>query len=153
MGHEILEGVRWLLLKHRRNLSSKELFRLKDLLAYNLKTVECYLMKEDFQRILEYKARWRIGYFFQDWLERAKRSRIEPMKKLAGALDRHAELIFNWFEAKGEISAGAVEGMNLEVESTTRRSFGFQNENTLKYALYHNLGKLPVPDLARKRIG
>jgi transposase len=152
-GYEILKGVRWLLLKRRRNLSRKEVFRLKDLLAYNLKTVKCYLMKEDFQRIWAYKARWRIGSFFQDWLDRAKRSRIEPMKKLAGTLDRHAESIFNWFEAKGEISAGAVEGMNLKVKLTTRRSFGFRGKNTLKYALYHNLGKLPEPDIAHKFCG
>ena len=59
----------------------------------------------------------------------------------------------SWFEAKGEISAGAVEGMNLKVKLTTRRSFGFRGKNTLKYALYHNLGKLPEPDIAHKFCG
>ena len=153
MGYEILKGARWLLLKRRRNLIRKEVLRLKDILAYNLKTVKCHLMKQDFQRIRGYKARWRVCCFFQDWLDSAKRSRIEPMKKLAGTLDRHAELIFSWFEARGEISAGAVEGMNLKVESTARRSFGFQGKNTLKCAPYHNLGKFSEPDIAHKFCG
>ncbi|MGD9659572.1 MAG: transposase, partial [Methylocystis sp.] len=78
-------------------------------------------MKEDFQRFWELKAPWRIASFFLDWTERAKRTRIETMRKLARTLDRHGELIFNWFEARGEISAAAVEGMNLKVKLTTRR--------------------------------
>lgn len=144
-GLNVLKNSRWLLLKRRGNLTRKQVYRLKDLVAHNLRTVKCYLMKEDFQRIWEYKAPWRIGYFFAEWVDRAKRSRIEPMAKLAGTLESHAEQIFNWFEAKGEISAGAVEGMNLKVKLTTRRSYGFRGKNTLKYALYHNLGDLPEP--------
>ena len=142
-GLELLKHTRWLILKRRSHLNRKEVLRLKELLDHNLTTVKCYLMKEDFQRFWELKAPWRIASFFLDWTERAKRTRIEPMRKLARTLDRHVELIFNWFEARGEISAGAVEGMNLKVKLTTRRSFGFRGRNTIKYALYHNLGNLP----------
>lgn len=144
-GVNVLKNSRWLLLKRRGRLSRKEVFRLKDLIASNLKTVKCYLMKEDFQRLWDYKAPWRIAAFFVDWIERAKRTQIEPMLKVAETLDRHSELIFNWFTAKGEISAGAVEGMNLKVKLTTRRSYGFRGKETLKLALYHNLGQLPEP--------
>ncbi len=106
------------------------MLRLKELLAYNLKTIKCYLMKEDFQRMWMYTSSWRI----------------EPMKKVARTLEEHAELIFNWFETKGEISSGAVEGMNLKVKLTTRRSFGFRGRNRVEYALCHNLGRLPEPE-------
>jgi len=34
-------------------------------------------------------------------------------------------LILNWFRAKGEISNGAVEGLNNEIRVVTRRSYGF----------------------------
>ena len=98
-------------------------------------------MREDFQWMWMYTSSWRIARFFNEWVDRARRSRIEPMKKLARTLEDHAELIFNWFEAKGEISAGAVEGMNLKVKWTTRRSFGFRRRNRVKYSLYHNLGR------------
>jgi transposase len=145
-----LKHARWLLLKRRGNLKRGEVFRLKELLSHNLQTAKCYLMKEDFQRIWEFKSPWRIGYFFNDWVDRAIRSRIEPMKKLAKTLESHAELIFNWFEAKGEISAGAIEGMNLKVKLTTRRSFGFRGKNTIKYALFHSLGRLPEPKEAHR---
>ncbi|QDU63702.1 Transposase [Planctomycetes bacterium Pan216] len=149
-GFEVLKRTRWLLLKRRGNLKRKEVLRLNELLTHNLRTVKCYLMKEDFQRLWDYKAPWRIGSFFQEWLDRALSTRIEPMRNLARTLERHAEQIFNWFEAKGEISAGAVEGMNLKVKLTTRRSYGFRDPNTLKYALYHNLGNLPEPPSTHK---
>lgn len=149
-GRQPLKHSRWLLLKRRGNLKRREVIRLKELLAHNLKTVKCYLMKEDFQRIWTYTSSWRIARFFNEWVDRAMRCRIEPMKKVARTLEDHAELIFNWFEAKGEISSGAVEGMNLKVKLTTRRSFGFRGRNTIKYALYHNLGRLPEPKDAHR---
>jgi transposase len=149
-GLDLLKHTRWLILKRRSHLGRKEVLRLKDLVAHNLTTMKCYLMKEDFQRFWELKAPWRIASFFVDWVERAKRTQIEPMRKLAATLERHAELIVNWFEAKGEISAGAVEGMNLKVKLTTRRSFGFRGKNTIKYALYLNLGNLPKPKHANR---
>jgi len=38
------------------------------------------------------------------------RSRIEPMKKVAGTLRAHRELILNYFRAKKQFSSGIVEG-------------------------------------------
>lgn len=152
-GNEVLKKTRWLLLKRRDKLDRKEVFRLKDLLVHNLATLKSYLMKEDFQRLWDYKSPWRIGRFFNEWIERALRSRIEPMQKVARTLDRHAEQIMNWFSAKGEISMGAIEGMNLKVKLTTRRSYGFRGKSKLKYALYHNLGQLPEPVFTHKFSG
>jgi hypothetical protein len=38
------------------------------------------------------------------------------MKKMAGSLREHEELLLNWFRAKGEMSSGAVEGFSSVVE-------------------------------------
>src|ERR1019366_6833280 len=35
-------------------------------------------------------------------------------------------LALNWFRAKGEISNGAVEGLNNKIRVVTRRSYGFR---------------------------
>ena len=39
------------------------------------------------------------------------RSQLEPMKKVARMLRKHEPLLPNWFRAKGELSGGAVEGL------------------------------------------
>jgi transposase len=65
------------------------------------------------------------------------------MKKVAKMLGRHKPLILNWFKAKGELSSGVVEGMNLKAKLTMRKTYGFRTLKCLEIALYHSLGKLP----------
>jgi len=74
------------------------------------------------------------------------KSKIEPMKKVAKMLRRHEGLIMNWFEVKGEISLGAVEGLNNKLKASIRKSYGFKTFKALQIALYHRLGKLPEPE-------
>ncbi len=53
----------------------------------------------------------------------------------------------NWFKAKGEISSGAVEGLeNSKIRVVTRRSYGFRTYDAMEIALYHTLGRLPEPN-------
>ena len=86
------------------------------------------------------------GAFLDYWCYRALRSRLEPMKKVARMLRAHEELLLNWFRAKGEISNGAVEGLNNKLRVVTRRSYGFRTYNAMEIALYHTLGRLPEPE-------
>jgi transposase len=74
------------------------------------------------------------------------RNRLEPMRKVARMLGTHEELLLNWFRAKGEISSGAVEGLNNKIRVATRRSYGFRNYEAMEITLYHTLGRLPEPE-------
>ena len=78
------------------------------------------------------------------------RSRLEPLKQVARALRSHRGLILNWFRVKGEISSGAVEGLNNKVKLVTRKSSGFRTAKVAKLALLHNLGRLPEPESTHK---
>lgn len=150
-GYEhILKHSRWCFLKRPENLTETQTVKLKEVLKYNLKTVRAYLLKEEFQRFWEYRSPYWAACFLAEWCRRALRSRIEPMKKVARMLDRHGELILNWFTAKGTISAGVVEGLNYNVKLTMKKSYGFRTENALKTALYHRLGALPEPEFAHR---
>jgi transposase len=51
----------------------------------------------------------------------------------------------NWFRARGQISAGIVEGLNAKAKLTTRKAYGFRSSRCLEIALYHTLGRLPEP--------
>jgi transposase len=61
-------------------------------------------------------------------------------------LRAHEPLILNWFQAKGEISTGAVEGLNNKIRVVTRRSYGFRNFKAMEVAIDHTLGRLPEPE-------
>lgn len=146
-GYEpVLKQSRWCLLKRPENLTDRQTVKLSELLKYNLRSVRAYLLREDFQRFWTYTSPGWAGKFLDEWTTRVMRSRLEPLKKVARTLRNHRELILNWFRAKGEISSGAVEGLNNKVKLVTRKSYGFRTANVAKLALLHNLGRLPEPE-------
>lgn len=150
-GYEpLLKHARWCLLKRRENLTDKQTVKLRELLQYNLRSVKAYLQREDFQRFWEYHSPAWAGKFLREWCSRAKRSRIEPLVKLANTLLTHETLLLNWFRADGAISAGSVEGLNAKAKLAFRKAYGFRDVETAEIALFHQLGKLPEPFVTHK---
>jgi transposase len=150
-GYEpILKRSRWCFLKRPAHLTERQTVTLSELLKYNLRTVRAYLLREEFQRLWEYKSAWRAGTFLDEWTGRVMRSRLEPMKTVARTIRSHQPLILNWFRARGEVSSGAVEGLNNKVKLVTRKSYGFRTPEVAKLALLHNLGNLPEPKHAHR---
>ena len=62
-------------------------------------------------------------------------TKLDPMKKEVRILRNHKPLIMYRFEAKGTLSSGAVEGLNLKAKLTMRKSFGFRSTESFKIAL------------------
>jgi transposase len=140
-----LKKMRWKLLRRGSRVRGKARQKLNALIGSKLATARAWLLKESFQHFWTYKSLLWAGGFLDYWCTRALRSRLEPMKKVARMLRTHQKLILNWFRAKGEISAGAVEGLNNKIRVVTRRSYGFRTYDAMETALYHNLGRLPEP--------
>jgi transposase len=129
-GYEpVLKRSRWCFLKRPGNLTDKQTVKLSELLRYNLRTVRAYLLREEFQRLWEYTSPAWAGRFLDEWTGRVMRTRLEPMKKVARTIRGHRPLILNWFRARGEVSAGAVEGLNNKVKLVTRKSYGFPDRH------------------------
>ena len=147
---QILEKSRWCLLKGKKKQKASQLAKLKDLLKYNLKTVRCYLLKEAFQQIWTYKTSWGAKRFLKVWLERAMRSRLPELKKVARSLRKHQDLLLNYFAVKERLSNGPVEGLNLKVKLAMRKAYGFRMFRTIELALYHQLGEMPEPPLTHR---
>jgi transposase len=145
-GYEpVLKNSRWCFLKRKRNLTSKQRRTLSAVLRYSLKTVRTYLLAESLHALWKYVRPESAGWFLDRWCTRALRSRIAPVKRFARTLRKHRELILNYFRAKREISAGAVEGMNLNAKLAIRKARGFRTYQAMETALYHQLGRLPEP--------
>lgn len=146
----VLTHSRWCLLKRVENLTEKQAVKLKEILACNLRTVRAYLLKEQFQLFWEYVSPAWAEKFMDQWCRNAMRSRLEPMKKIARMLRSHKPLILNWFEARGQVSLGAVEGLNNKTKASIRKSYGFRTFKAIKIMLYHKLGELPTPQFAHR---
>jgi transposase len=145
-----LKHMRWPLLRRGSRVRGKAKRRLYGLLQTKLATGRAWMLKETFQDFWRYRSLSWASAFLNVWCSRALRSRIEPMKKVARMLRNHEELLLNWFRAKGEISSGAVEGLNNKIRVVTRRSYGFRTYEAMEIALFHTLGRLPEPEFTHK---
>jgi transposase len=141
-----LKHMRWPLLRRGTRVRGRARQKLHALLATKLATPRAWDLKETFSHFWQYKSVLWAATFLDYWCYRAMRSRLEPMQKVARMLRAHEPLILNWFRAKGEISNGAVEGLNNKIRVVTRRSYGFRTYKAMEFALYHNLGRLPEPE-------
>lgn len=146
----VLTKTRWLLLKRPENLTGPQEIKLSELLQYNLKSVRGYLLKVEFQLFWDYVSPYWAGRFLDDWCTKAMRSKIDPLKKVAKMLRKHRSLLLNWFEARGKLSSGVVEGFNTKTKLTIRKAYGFRTYRGAEVALYHSLGKLPEPDFTHR---
>ena len=72
---------------------------------------------------------------------------VRAWLSVAEMLRRHKPLLLNWFRARGEFSAGCVEGMNGKAKLTMKKAYGFKSFNVAEVALLHTLGKLPTPEV------
>jgi transposase len=141
-----LKDMRWKLLRKGSRLRGKARSQVRALVQSKLATARAWILKETFEHFWSYKSLTYARWFLEYWTWRALRSRIEPMQKVARMLRSHQELLLNWFRAKGEVSGGAVEGLNNKIRVVTRRSYGFRTYEAMEIALYHTLGRLPEPD-------
>jgi len=139
--------MRWNLLRRGSRVRGHAKQRLYGLLHTKLATARAWMLKETFDHFWTYRSLTWAAAFLDVWCQRAFRSRIEPIGKVARMLRSHQELILNWVRAKGEISNGTVEGLNNKIRVVTRRSYRFRTYDAMETALYHNLGRLPEPQL------
>ena len=145
-----LKKMRWKLLRRGSRVRGHARDKLNALIGSKLATARAWLLKESFHHFWTYNSvAWASG-FLDYWCTRALRSRLEPMRRVARMLRTHEELILNWFRAKGEVSSGAVEGLNNKVRVVTRRSYGFRTYKAMEIALYHTLGRLPEPETTHR---
>jgi transposase len=145
-----LKKMRWKLLRRGSRVRGQARVKLWGLLESKMATGRAWDLKECFDYFWHYKSIYWAGGFLDYWTERAMRSRLEPMKKVARMLRKHEALLLNWFKAKGEVSSGVVEGLNNKIRVVTRRSYGFRTYKAMEIALYHNLGRLPEPETTHR---
>ena len=138
------------ILPRRGNRTATDRGRLRDLVRLNLKAVRSMLLREDFDPFWRYRSAHWAGLFLDGWCTRVMRSRIDPLKKVARSLRTHRGLLLNWCTARGQMSAGAVEGLNNKAKLTTNKAYGFRTYRCLEVALYHTLGHLPEPEVTHR---
>jgi len=145
---ELLNKTRYIWLKNPWNLTENQRLRLSDLEKLNLKINRAYLLKEGFRKFWDYTYQAWAKKYLDQWFWWATHSRLKPMRDFAWMIRRHQDDILNYFKVR--IDNGAVEALNNKAKSISHRAYGYRTAETFKLALYHGMGKLPMPQLTHK---
>ena len=124
-----LKGTRWSLLKSFWNLSLFDSMRLANLQRDNKRLFRAYLLKDALVRVLDCRSEWLAKQKLEEWIRWARRSRLEPFKRVAATIREHADGILAY--VRSGLSNGRTEGLNGKARTITRRSFGFHNAHGL----------------------
>lgn len=150
-GYEpVLKKSRYSFLKRPENLTEKQSSKLSEVLQYDLKTTRAYYLKESFDGFWEYNSAQWARWYLRKWCARTMRSRLEPMKKFVHTLRNHEDLLMNYFKAGKHYNSGIVEGLNLRINLSMRKAYGYRSFDLLKTTLFHQLGDLPEPKFTHR---
>jgi len=116
---EILKGSRWILVRNRSELTSKQEDQLNQILEScpDLRTV--YLLKEEFRTIFEkVKSREQAARFIDAWILKAERTGDKFLAKFIGGQKNWRDQILNYFIER--ISNGLVESAESNITHRVR---------------------------------
>ena len=141
-GYETLKGMKYDFLRTSSNIDNRSRRGFLEIAQSTLKTARAWAIKEtahllwDFLYIGAAKRGWKrlVG-----WM---KRSRLEPMKKLAKSIEKHLWMILNAIRLK--VSSGCAEGNNSRIQKIKKMACGFRNTENFKNAIYFHLGNLDM---------
>ena len=141
----VIKSTRWLLLKNPENLDQdrNEHLRLKEALRLNQPLATAYYMKEDLRQLSCQTEKCKAESFLNDWIARARASKITMLIRFANTLAAHRTGILALYDHN--ISTVPLEGTNNKIKTMKRKAYGFLDMeffklkimalHTTKYAL------------------
>lgn len=141
-----LRGSRWTWLKSPENWNTRQLTDFHWLSRSRLKTANAWRLKESLRDLYASATdSVHAASLFGAWYSWARRSRLEPFKRLALTLDKHLAGILATFDSR--ISNGRAEGINSLIQAAKARARGYRTTRSLiaiSYLVAGNLKHLPA---------
>ena len=133
---EVFKGTRWLLLKNPENLRAdqNERQRLDAALNLNKPLATAYYLKEDLRQLWQKKDKGSAAVFLNDWISRARSSKIKMLVKFADTLENHRDGILAFYDYP--ISTGPLEGTNNKIKTLQKQAYGFRDMEFFKLKIY-----------------
>lgn len=141
-GDDTLKGTRFLWLYSEANLPDYRRPTLEAMKSLNLKVGRAWALKETLRELWEYRSPAWARHFFDRWYGWARRSKLEPIKRVAKMLHDRLDNILTY--CKHRITQGVAEGLNSKIMAIKRYACGFRNERHFEAAIYFHCGGLAL---------
>jgi len=137
-----LKGLRWALLKNRRNLNTSQCADLDALISHitTKRTARAWLYREQLRDILERKQINVVSALLAQWCTNVMRSKVEPMKEVAKMIRNHFNGIVAWAQTRQ--TNGFLEALNGLFQAAKRKARGYTSIHTMRTVIFLIAGKL-----------
>ena len=119
-----LKGLRWLLYRHSSHRSRREHGHPPGAGEGNRRIYRAWRLKDEFEQLWEYNARWAAERFLKRWTTTALKSRLEPLRKFVATVRRHADGILAFVDTR--LTNAVAEGLNRIIRMVKNRASGFR---------------------------
>jgi transposase len=113
-----------------------------DLKRSNLKTARAWALKEMLRDLWKQRTRSAAERWWERWNSWAVRSRLAPVKKVAGMVKRHLHNILTYY--KHRITNAGSEAINSVVQMLKKRAFGYRSFQNFRIAILFHCGGLAL---------
>jgi len=138
-----LKSSRWPLLKNPWNLTRKEKQKLSSVQRNNRALYRAYLLKETLQEIYSAPSAAAADTIFSEWYPWARRSRLQPFRRLAETIRGHWPAIRRFLTIR--LTNAILEGTNSKIRMISHRAFGFHSAQALIAMIYLNCSGITIP--------
>lgn len=139
---DTLKKSKYLWLTGFENLTEEMQIRFNELQALGLKVGRAHAIKETFDHFWDYRYPGCARKFFKQWYGWARRSKLEPVKRVAKMIHDHFENIITYL--KHRITNATTEGFNGVIQTIKANARGFRNFENYRVAILFQCGKLDL---------
>jgi transposase len=141
-GDTTLKGSKYVWLYAHRNLPDKHKPTLARLKSMNLKVARAWAIKESLGHLWTYASEGWARRFFKRWYGWARRSALDPVKKVALMIKTRLDQIVSYH--RHHVTNGVAEGLNSKIMTIKRKACGFRNRQNFKTAILFHCGGLEL---------
>jgi transposase len=139
-GDERLTGTKYVWLRNPVTMDRDQKRDFAQLRQTELKTARAWALKETAMALYNYTYEKPARKHFRWWYNWAVRSRLEPMKQIAGMLQRRFENIITYL--RHQITNATSESLNAKIQWVKYTARGFRNKQNFINAIYFHCGGL-----------
>lgn len=122
---QVVKRARWLLLRNRENVPPAQQTNLNELLAANQALMTVYVMKTALKELWQPSGGWQWLRAWKGWLNMARDSGIEPLRKFAAKLKPYWRGIAA--RLRWPMHTGQLEGINNRIKVMKRMAYGYRD--------------------------
>lgn len=131
---------RFILLKKKGNLTSRQTLYLDQLCELNEPIFKAMLLKESFLSVYSCVDDQEALVCLENWIQEATSSMLESFVALAESFTRKMQYILNWFKKK--ISSAISEGFNNKIKRLKRMAYGYKDIDYFRLKIHQHCGLL-----------